>query len=341
MSTAVQSAPNPLLIFDTLNAYQRTAALRAAIELDVFSAVAEGNATPAAIADRITASEKGTRTLCNYLVIIGLLEKGGEGGYTLTQDAAVFLDRRSPAYIGSVVEFLGEIAEAEDGFKKLAGAVRKGGTVMEARGTMRPEHPIWVTFARSMAPLLAMPAQRMAQMLVERGEEPANVLDIAAGHGLFGIAIAQQNPAAQITAVDWAPVLEVARDNAAAAGVLDRYRTIPGSAFDVELGTGYDTALVTNFLHHFDPATCEGLLRRVRAALQPGGRVMTLEFVPNEDRVSPPIDAAFSVIMLATTDSGDAYTFAELDRMFRNAGFARSELHELRPLPNRVVLSYV
>jgi 2-polyprenyl-3-methyl-5-hydroxy-6-metoxy-1,4-benzoquinol methylase len=341
MSTVVQSAPNPLLIFDTLNAYQRTAALRAAIELDVFSAVAQGNSTPAAIADRIKASEKGTRTLCDYLVIIGLLEKSREGGYTLTQDAAVFLDRRSPAYIGSIVEFLGEIAEAEDGFKRLAGAVRKGGTVMESRGTMRPEHPIWVTFARSMAPLLAMPAQRMAQLLADRGEEPANVLDIAAGHGLFGIAIAQQNPRAQITAVDWAPVLDVARQNAAAAGVLDRYRTIPGSAFDVELGRGYDTALLTNFLHHFDPATCEGLLRRLRSALQPGGRVMTLEFVPNEDRVSPPIDASFSLIMLATTDSGDAYTFAELERMFRNAGFTRSELHELRPLPNRVVLSYV
>jgi hypothetical protein len=83
------------------------------------------------------------------------------------------------------------------------------------------------------------------------------------------------------------------------------------------------------------------VLRRVRAALRPGGRALALEFVPNEDRVTPPTDASFSLIMLATTDNGDAYTFAELDRMFRNAGFARSQLREPEPTPMRVVVAYV
>jgi SAM-dependent methyltransferase len=83
----------------------------------------------------------------------------------------------------------------------------------------------------------------------------------------------------------------VARENAAAAGVADRYHTIPGSAFDVEYGDGYDLALVVNFLHHFDPATCEKLLQKVHSSLKQGGRVVLLEFVPNEDRVSPAIPA--------------------------------------------------
>ena len=55
-----------------------------------------------------------------------------------------------------------------------------------------------------------------------------------------------------------------------------------------------------------------------------GGRAVTLEFVPNEDRISPPDAAGFSLMMLAATPSGDAYTFSELDRMLRNAGFSRS-----------------
>jgi 2-polyprenyl-3-methyl-5-hydroxy-6-metoxy-1,4-benzoquinol methylase len=111
------------------------------------------------------------------------------------------------------------------------------------------------------------------------------VLDIAAGHGLYGIAFAKLNPQAKITAVDWRNVLQVATENAAAAGVGSRHRTIPGSAFEVDFDGTYDVVLLTNFLHHFDVPTCEAVLKRLHAALRPGGRAAILEFVPNDDRV--------------------------------------------------------
>jgi 2-polyprenyl-3-methyl-5-hydroxy-6-metoxy-1,4-benzoquinol methylase len=207
-------------------------------------------------------------------------------------------------------------------------------------GTMDPDDSIWVTFARSMAPMMGMPAQIIAKMLNASEGRPMKVLDVAAGHGLFGITIARENPNAQIHAVDWAAVLEVAKENAAKAGVADRFTKIPGSAFDADLGSDYDVVLITNFLHHFNVETNEMLLRKFHAALKPGGVAVTLEFVPNEDRVSPPPAATFSMMMLATTEHGDAYTFSEYDRMFKNAGFSRSELRELTPLPESVVLSY-
>ena len=97
--------------------------------------------------------------------------------------------------------------------------------------------------------------------------------------------------------------------------------------------------LLTNFLHHFDAAGCETILKKVHRALKPGGRAVTVEFVPNEDRVSPPEAAAFSLTMLVLTPGGDAYTFAELERMMRNAGFAKNELRELPPSFQRVVVS--
>ena len=96
---------------------------------------------------------------------------------------------------------------------------------------------------------------------------------------------------------------------------------------------------LTNLLHHFDPATCEVLFRKVHAALADGGRAVTLEFVPNEDRVSPPEAASFSVMMLISTPSGDAYTFSELERMAANAGFSRSTMHPLPPTIQQVVIS--
>jgi len=186
---------------------------------------------------------------------------------------------------------------------------------------------------------MQLPAERLAQLLDAEAAHPSKVLDVAAGHGLYGIALARHNPQAEVVALDWRNVLTVAEENAEAAGVDERYRTLPGSAFEVEFGSDYDLILLTNFLHHFDPPTIEHLLRKVHAALKPGGRAVTLEFIPEEDRVSPPIPAAFSLIMLAGTPGGDAYPFSEYERMFRNAGFATSELHPLPPTFFRVVLA--
>ena len=337
MSTSAAQQPSPQLFFQTINAHQRTEALKAAIELDVFTAIGEGNTTAAQIAQRCQASERGTRILCDFLTIHGMLTKQ-DGQYGLTLDSATFLDKRSPAYLGTAIEFLSSPMLTE-GSKHLTAAVRKGGTAMENDGTVGPDNPIWVTFARAMAPMMAMPAQLIPKLVDPKADRKLKILDIAAGHGLFGIGFATNNPQAEITAVDWQAVLEVAKENAQKAGVADRHKTIEGSAFDVDFGSGYDLILITNFLHHFDPPTNEALLRKVHNALADGGRVMTLEFVPNDDRVTPPDAAGFSMMMLSGTPSGDAYTFAELERMFSNAGFSRSTFHPLPPTIQSVVIS--
>ena len=330
--------PSPALFFETINAYQRTQSLKGAIELDLFTAIAEGAVTPTDLAKRCGASERGMRILSDYLVVIGFLTKD-ENGYGLTLDSATFLNRHSPAYLGSAVRFISS-DELTDNFKDVAAIVRKGGTVASEEGTTSTENPLWVEFARGMAPLMAMPAELLARLIRADNGEKCKVLDIAAGHGLFGITIARLNPKAEIVAVDWPQVLEVAQENAEAAGVADRYSKLAGSAFDVDYGTGYDVVLLTNFLHHFDVPTNEKLLKKVHAALAPGGRAVTFEFVPNEDRVSPPVAATFSMMMLGTTPSGDAYTFSEFDQMFRNAGFSSSEVHPLPPTFQQVVISH-
>jgi 2-polyprenyl-3-methyl-5-hydroxy-6-metoxy-1,4-benzoquinol methylase len=331
-----ETQPTPALLFDTLNAHQRTEALKAAIELDVFTAIAEGKATASEIAAAREASARGIRILCDYLVIIGFLTKT-DNRYALTPDSATFLDKHSPAYMGTVIEFILS-PHVIDNFRDFTTSVKRGGN--PDAESIQPDSIMWVKFARAMAPMMAMPSQVLAPMIDPEAKDKLKILDIAAGHGLYGLAFAKRNPQVQVTAVDWPNVLEVAKENAANAGVIDRYETKPGSAFDVELGSGYDIVLLTNFLHHFDQATCEAFLRRIHAALKDGGRVVTLEFVPNPDRVSPPQAAAFSVMMLGMTPSGDAYTFAELEQMFRNAGFARSEMHDLPPTIERVVVSY-
>jgi 2-polyprenyl-3-methyl-5-hydroxy-6-metoxy-1,4-benzoquinol methylase len=336
-SVASKASPSPALIRETLQAYLRTGALRAAIELDLFTTIADGSTTARVIAETIHASEKGARVLCDYLTILGFLNKQGDH-YSLTSDSSVFLNRHSPGYIGSISRFLGN-AEVIEAFKDIAAVVRKGGTVMN-QGMENAENPMWVEFARSMAPLTTMAAQFIAELTGAKDGVKWKVLDIAAGHGVFGITIAKNNPNAEIVAVDWPSVLEVAEENAREAALADRFRKIPGSAFEVDFEGGYDIVLITNFLHHFDVATNEGLLRKVHGAMAPGGRAITVDFIPNEDRVSPAMDAAFSLMMLGATAAGDAYTFSEYDRMFRIAGFSRNELVQLDPSPQRVIVSY-
>jgi SAM-dependent methyltransferase len=324
-------------LFATLAAYQRTGAFKAAIDLDLFTAIGEGNDSTAALASRCGAAERGVRILCDTLTAMGLLTKQA-GRYGLVPGADVFLDRRSPTYVGSAATFVAS-PQLMEPFMRVADAVRRGGTVIHDEGTLAAEHPIWVEFARAMGPLAALTGRLLANLLRADQAPPWKVLDIAAGHGEFGVALARDNPKAEIVALDWANVLTVAEETARKAGVIERFRKLPGSALDVDFGDGYDLVLLTNFLHHFDPAGCETILRKVHRALKPGGRAVTVEFVPNEDRVSPPEAATFSLTMLVTTPGGDAYTFAELERMMRNAGFAKSEFHDLPPSFHRVVIS--
>ena len=196
---------------------------------------------------------------------------------------------------------------------------------------MAPEHPVWIDFARGMAPMMTPPAQLLAGLLPLDSTCSSRILDIAAGHGVYGIAVAQKHPLAQLVALDWAPVLEVTRENAKAAGLVDRFSTIAGSAFEVDLGENYDVVLVPNFLHHFDPPTCVAFLKRVYHALRPGGCIGIVEVVPNPDRVTPPEAASFSLVMLATTAAGDAYTFEEFNDMLSQAGFKQAQQYPLPP----------
>jgi SAM-dependent methyltransferase len=329
---------SPALFLDTVNSYQRTAAIKAAIELDLFTAIGEGRETSQALALRCGASERGMRILSDYLAVIGFLRKK-RGRYGLTIDSAMLLDRRSPGYLADAIEFFLS-PMLTDGFRDVTAVVRKGGTLLPEAGTIAPDRHVWVNFARAMAPMSAVPAKKMARLVDKRPAQKLKVLDLAASHGMYGIEIARRNKRAEVVAIDWECVLAVAKENALKAGIDNRYSTIAGSAFEVDYGKDYDLILLTNFLHHFDMTTCERLLGKVHAALAPHGRAVTVDFVPDAGRVSPPGPAAFCMTMLGTTPNGDAYTYDEFKRMLSNAGFMRSELRPLVSNFQQMIISY-
>jgi predicted O-methyltransferase YrrM len=333
MSSTTPEPPSPKLFFETVNAYERTAAIKGAIELDFFTAMADGPATVAELARHCGAAERGARILADYLTTLGFLTKSGKQ-YALTPDSAIFLSRKSPAFVGEMTQFL-LAPELRRGFDDIAATVRKGGTAQSELGTIAPEHPLWLDFARAMAPMMRTPAKMLADLIPLEGAP--KVLDIAASHGMWGMAFAQKHPRARLVALDWAPVLELTRENAERAGLADRFSTIAGDAFEVDLGSGYDVVLIPNFLHHFNQQDWVRFLKRAHAALREGGRVAIAEFVPNPDRVSPPESASFSFVMLASTPEGDAYTLAEFEEMLASAGFRAVESHALPPVSTAII----
>jgi 2-polyprenyl-3-methyl-5-hydroxy-6-metoxy-1,4-benzoquinol methylase len=330
-----QTESSPMLVFETLHAYQRTEALKAAIELKLFTAIAGGAHTAEALAERCQAASKGMRILADFLTVQGMLTKDG-ASYSLTPDSKLFLVEGSPAYMGGMANFMLH-PQLKSASENLAAVVRKGATLLEGAGTVSADNPVWEDFARGMMPMMMPAAQKIADLTA--GVGALKVLDIAAGHGLFGIVVAQRNPQAVVYALDWKAVLAVARGHAVQFGVADRWHALEGDAFKTDYGTDYDLVLMTNFLHHFDFATNVGLLKRVRAALKPGGRMAILEFAVNDDRVTPPGAATFALQMLASTQAGDAYSFNELEAMCREAGFTKVEHQPVPPTPQSITIA--
>src|SRR5215469_2555148 len=148
-SAPASSQPNPMLFFETVHSFHHAFALKAAVELDLFTAIARTGGKLAEITKACATSERGTRILCDYLTVLGFLTKSGHG-YALTADSAMFLDSRSQAYIGRAVQFLMHPDQFQN-FANLTDAVRRG----KAAGShhLAPEDPIWMEFARGMAPL--------------------------------------------------------------------------------------------------------------------------------------------------------------------------------------------
>ncbi|NIO39545.1 MAG: methyltransferase domain-containing protein, partial [Burkholderiales bacterium] len=252
MSMAIESEfPDPTYLYEEFQAFHRSLALRAALELDIFTHIDSGATTVDALAKKCHASERGIRILCDYLVVTGHLLKES-ANYGLPVNSALYLSTNSSAYIGSAASFLtGD--DALRSFGGLSEAVRAGTCVVNADACFQAAY--WKGFAESMASF-AKPVARMAAACVDFDcDRPLNILDVAAGHGLYGLAMADRNPQAHIYALDSPAVLEVAERNARLAGIAERYHLIPGDVFETELGGPYDLIVAANFVHHFDKPT--------------------------------------------------------------------------------------
>jgi ubiquinone/menaquinone biosynthesis C-methylase UbiE len=324
---ALPSASN---VFAGLLAYETSAVLRSAIEIGLFTAIARGFNTPETIAPQCHAAPRGIRILADFLVVNAFLTKH-DNQYRLTAESAIYLDRNSPHYKGDLIEFV-QAPFLRQQLDRLSDWVRAGGADVPAC-VLAPEHPMWVAFARVMAPEMAPAAQGVASIITQLCQNigtpaPQKILDVAASHGMFGIAFATKDPTCRVVAQDYPKILETTRQNVHAQGLDDRYTFLPGDIRQVEPGTDYDLVLLPNLIHYLDRDATVQLLKKLRTALKPGGRLAVVEFAPNDDRVTPTF-GTFALMLLATTPAGDAYTVNEIIAMCAEAGYQQPTAWEV------------
>jgi hypothetical protein len=312
------SAARPNRIVEALAGYWNTEALKAAIELDLFTILGKKALTLAELARKSGASRNGLERLCDYLAQLGFMRKNA-GKYSSAPDAARYLDRQSPRSINSAADFFTSPLLAR-AFAQLPRAVRLGRTTLAGDGLLEPDHPAWVQFARATWSLRSLEAEPVVRALERQRLARGRILELGCGGSPLGITLAKRHPGLSLVAQDWPGVLAVTAEHARQAGIAERIEWRPGDARTVDFAGPYDLALLANFLDYFDADTRLTLLHKVRAALRPGGSVAV--YAPlleaSEGAWSA---AAYNLLLLVTSPAGEAFTLAQLDALLRKAGF--------------------
>jgi predicted O-methyltransferase YrrM len=300
-------------IMGMARAFMESRVLLTALELDLFTAVAQGAPAAQAAAARGT-NAAATARLLNALVALGLLAKRGDV-YSPAPVAARFLVRGAK---DQAVDALLHQSSLWRTWSELTETVRSGRPAPREEMAERGED--WaVTFIAAMHKGAALRAPLVVEATGAEGI--GRLLDLGGGSGAYAIAFAQANPSLTAVILDLPNVLPIAQGHIAAAGLKDRVTTRAGDLHRDDFGSGFDLVLLSSICHMLDPEGNRDLLRRAFAATAPGGRVVVSDFLLAEDRASPRQAALFSINMLVGTPSGDCYTEAEYASWLREAGF--------------------
>ena len=336
MGTGAHAAVTPERIMQMAWGYAPPLMMEAAVRHGYFDLLDGGAKTAGEVAAQSGTSLRGARAILNALAGLQLLSKDAQGRFTLAADTAQFLVSTKPGYFGGLVRNLSGSIMGQ--WSKLAEIAKRGGPEtgvnQQETGT-----EFFHELVEAIFPLSYPAAAGLARSLdVAAAQTTVNVLDLAAGSGVWGIALAHASPHVRFTAVDWPGVLDVTARVAARHGVADRLTCLAGDLLDVDFGSGFQIATLGHILHSEGEPRSRKLLGKVFHALAPGGVIAIQEFLVNEERTGPPMGLIFAVNMLVATENGDTFSFEEISGWLREAGFENCRLQD-SPGPSPLILA--
>lgn len=323
MGVGVALDPQPLQQMSF--AFASSCALGAAVQLDVFSHIAAGSGTVTDVARAAGATERGTRMLLDAMTGLGLLSKQ-DARYALAPLAAEYLVRDRPNYIGALME----TTYLMDSWSRLADIIRTGNAPHRLERQQEAEQ-FFPVLIRTLHVVNREPARRLAAALgAAKSRTGLQVLDVACGSGVWGIAIAEADSRTRVTAHDFPHVLETTREFLQRHSVEAQFDFIAGDLKEVDFGESrFDLAVLGNILHTEGEASSRALLRRLARALKPGGRAVIVDMLPNDERTGPAFPLLFALNMLVHSSEGDTFTLSEYMEWLLEAGFNTAETVDL------------
>jgi len=298
--------------------YAPTLVIEAAVRHGIFDLLDKGALTAVQVATRTGTSQRGVSAILDVLVSLKLLERKGNR-FALTPESGAFLVSTKPSFYGTFFSHVSD--QLLPSWLQLSEVVRTGRPAVKVNAQKQGAE-FFADFVESLFPISFPAADALGRHLgLPKVSAPASVLDIGAGSGVWGIALAKQSPHVRIHAVDWPQVLKVTRRMAQKHGLENRLSTAAGDFFEADFGKGHQVATIGHILHSEGRERSRRLLKKTFRSLAPGGTVAIQEFVPNEDRTGPPTALIFAVNMLVNTEAGDTFTFAEMSGWLLQAGF--------------------
>lgn len=333
MSTSA-SAVTPERIMQFAWGYVPPLVLEAAIHHRVFDVLDSGPMTVKEVAAATGASERGLRTIMNVLVGLNFLSRAEEGRYALTPESAAFLVSTKPSFQGGLLRHTSR--QLVPKWLHLNEIVRTGKPV-QAVNQEGDGSDFFQQFVVDIFPMSYPSATKLAKELALDGAG-AKVLDVAAGSGVWGIALAQSSESVTVTAVDWGDVLPVTQTMVERFGLTQRFAFVAGDLLEADFGHGHNIATLGHILHSEGEARSRALLRKTFDALASGGTIVIAEFLVNQERTAPVGSLFFAANMLVNTDNGDTYSFEEIAGWLQEAGFTDPRLLDA-PGPSPLVLA--
>lgn len=316
--------------------YSAPLMIETGIELGVFDFLAGGARSVGEVSRATGASERGLRAVMNALVAFEFLAKDSSEKYSLTPESSAFLVSQKPGFQGGIFRHISR--QLIPVWLQLTDIVRTGkpGVAVNREGD---GSAFFQQLVEDIFPMSYPAATALAAALkLKESSSPVRVLDLAAGSGVWGIALAQASANVSVTAVDWEGVLPATQRIATKFGVADRFKMIAGDLLTAGFGSGYDVATLGHILHSEGAERSRELLKKTFAALAPGGTIAIAEFVANDDRTGPPGAMIFAVNMLVNTENGDTFTFPEMSGWLTAAGY--KDVRQLAaPGPSPMILA--